>query len=56
MADTYDSQKYIDKWTYQFNEQRHAVDAIERSRANIVDKPAQPMPKDAPVSKDHGER
>ena len=47
--DTYDAEKYIDQWQYQFLEQRHAADAIARARANVVDKPAQPDPPEAPT-------
>jgi hypothetical protein len=56
MADTYDQEKYIDMWTYQFHEQRHAADAIARSRAIVLDKPALPTPEDKPAVKDNGER
>ena len=54
MDDTYDAEKYIDLWAYQFQEQRYAADDIARSR--IVDKPAQPELKDEPASKEHGQR
>jgi hypothetical protein len=56
MADTYDAEKRNDLWAYQFQEQRYAADAIARSRATVVDKPAQPMPEDKPASNDNGER
>jgi hypothetical protein len=56
MDNTYDAEKRSDWWTYQFHEQRHAADAIARSRAIVLDKPALPTPEDEPAVKDNGER